>query len=156
MEAFLRNERVRLRLAVEANVMTDVNATSGIQTQAYATSVLTTLRKGINKLEVAGFTPAAFVLAPADWERRTGVVQRVRGRTFIVAVRPRQPAPIRYSCDHQQRARAGVGHVLAMDAVALDTDQRGVDVQWSENATADSFSKNLVFARCEARYAVSV
>ena len=41
---------------------------------------------------------------------------------------------------------AGVGHVLATDAIALDTDTRGVDVQWSENATADSFGKNLVFA----------
>ena len=40
---------------------------------------------------------------------------------------------------------AGVGHVLASGAVALDTDTRGVDVQWSENATADSFGKNLVF-----------
>ena len=51
---------------------------------------------------------------------------------------------------------AGVGHVLATGAVALDTDNRGVDVQWSENATADSFGKNLVFSRCESRYATSV
>ena len=51
---------------------------------------------------------------------------------------------------------AGVGHVLATDSVALDTDTRGVDVQWSENATADSFGKNLVFARCESRYATSI
>ena len=51
---------------------------------------------------------------------------------------------------------AGVGHVLATDAIALDTDTRGVDVQWSENATADSFGKNLVFARCESRYATSI
>ena len=51
---------------------------------------------------------------------------------------------------------AGVGHVIASGAVALDTDTRGVDVQWSENATADSFGKNLVFARCESRYATSV
>jgi hypothetical protein len=50
---------------------------------------------------------------------------------------------------------AGVGHVIATDAVALDTDTRGVDVQWSENAAADSFGKNLVFARCESRYATS-
>jgi hypothetical protein len=50
----------------------------------------------------------------------------------------------------------GVGHVLASGAVALDTDTCGVDVQWSENATADSFGKNLVFAWCESRYATSV
>jgi hypothetical protein len=75
---------------------------------------------------------------------------------------------------------AGVGHVIATGSVALDTDTRGVDerrrarhraravggtaalrqphpaMQWSENATADSFGKNLVFARCESRYATSV
>ena len=45
---------------------------------------------------------------------------------------------------------------MAADSVALDGDTRGVDVQWSENATADSFGKNLVFARCESRYATSV
>ena len=45
---------------------------------------------------------------------------------------------------------AGVGHVIASGAVALDTDDRGVDLQYSENATADSFGKNLVFARCES------
>ena len=50
----------------------------------------------------------------------------------------------------------GVGHVLATDAIALDTDTRGVDGQWSENATADSFGKNLVFAPCESRYATSI
>jgi hypothetical protein len=51
---------------------------------------------------------------------------------------------------------AGVGHVLATGSVALDTDTRGVDVQWSENATADSLGKNLVAAPCESRYDSSV
>jgi hypothetical protein len=32
---------------------------------------------------------------------------------------------------------AGVGHVLAAGAVALNTETRGVNVQWPENATAD-------------------
>jgi hypothetical protein len=44
-------------------------------------------------------------------------------------------------------ATAGAGHTIATDAVALDTDTRGVDVQWSQNATADSFGKNLIFPR---------
>jgi len=51
---------------------------------------------------------------------------------------------------------ARLGHVIATDEIALDTDTRGVDVQWSENATADSFGKNARFARCERRYATSV
>jgi hypothetical protein len=51
---------------------------------------------------------------------------------------------------------AGVGRVVAQGSIALGTDTRGVDVQWSENATADSFGKNLVLARRESRYATSV
>ena len=35
-------------------MLTDINATSGIQTQAYGISVLTTLRKGLTKLGAAG------------------------------------------------------------------------------------------------------
>ncbi len=69
LEQFLAGElEFGLQTAVEAKVLTDVNATSGIQTQAYATSVLATLRKGITKLEQAGYTASAFVLTPADWE----------------------------------------------------------------------------------------
>ena len=60
--------RYGLQVAVEAKVLADVNGTSGIQSQTYATSVLTTLRKGITKLEVAGYSPAAFALHPTDFE----------------------------------------------------------------------------------------
>src|SRR4029079_14400740 len=45
-----------------------VNGTSGIQTQAYATSVLAMQRKGVTKLQVAGYTASAYVLHPTDWE----------------------------------------------------------------------------------------
>ena len=51
---------------------------------------------------------------------------------------------------------AGVAHAVATDAVAVDTDTAGVQVQWSENATADSFAKNQIIARCEGRFATSV
>jgi hypothetical protein len=44
---------------------------------------------------------------------------------------------------------AGVGHVLARDAVVVDTDTIGVGVQWSETSSADDFSKNLIRALCE-------
>jgi hypothetical protein len=55
LEMFVENELTYgLQVAVEAKVLTDINATSGIQTQAYATSVLATLSKGLTKLETAG------------------------------------------------------------------------------------------------------
>ena len=51
---------------------------------------------------------------------------------------------------------AGVGHVLAADAVIVDTDTIGVGVQWSESSNSDDFAKNLVRARCEGRFGTSV
>ena len=49
-----------------------------------------------------------------------------------------------------------MGHVLATDAVVVDTDTSGVGVQWSETSNADDFSKNLIRARCEGRFGTSV
>ena len=57
-----------LGLAVETKVLADINGTSGIQTQAYTTSVLATIRKALTKLEVAGYSPASIVLHPTDFE----------------------------------------------------------------------------------------
>ena len=69
LEMFVENELTfGLQVAVEAKVLTDVNATSGIQTQAYGTSVLTTLRKGLTNLETAGYAAGAIALHPSDWE----------------------------------------------------------------------------------------
>ncbi len=52
---------------------------------------------------------------------------------------------------------AGVGHVLAVDAVVVDTDTLGVGVQWSENVQRPTdFSKNLIRATCEGRFGTSV
>jgi hypothetical protein len=69
LETFISSELdYGLRLAVEAKVLTDINGTSGIQTQTYSTSVLTTLRKGLTKLETAGYPASSIVLHPTDWE----------------------------------------------------------------------------------------
>ena len=149
--------RYGLQAAVEAKVLADVNGTSGIQSQTYATSVLTTLRKGITRLEVAGYSPAAFALHPTDFE---GVELALSAQNAIEHLGlPYNPANRQLYGVPVVTANAqaaGVGHVFATDSVALDTGTRGVDVQYSENATADSFGKNLVFDRCERRYVTSV
>ena len=51
---------------------------------------------------------------------------------------------------------AGVGDVLAVDAVVVDPDTQGVEVQWSEYSNSDDFAKNLIRARCEGRFGTSV
>ena len=67
LETFVEDElQYGLQAAVEAKILTDVNGTSGIQTQAYATSVLATPRKGLTKLEIAGYAAGSLVLDPMD------------------------------------------------------------------------------------------
>jgi len=51
---------------------------------------------------------------------------------------------------------AGVAHVIGVGTVVVDTDTRGISLDWSENATADSFAKNMIIARCEGRFGTSV
>jgi hypothetical protein len=67
LETFVEDElQYGLQAAVEAKILTDVNGTSGIQTQAYATTVLATPRKGLTKLEIAGYATGSLVLHPMD------------------------------------------------------------------------------------------
>jgi hypothetical protein len=51
---------------------------------------------------------------------------------------------------------AGVSYTVAQGAVGLNTHSQGVQVTWSESSNADDWSKNLIRARCEGRYATSV
>lgn len=138
-------------------MIADVNGTSGIQSQAYVTSPLVTLRNGITKLEQAGYTASAFILTPADWstiELSLSTVNAVEHLSLPYDPAARRLFGVPIATSNAQTA--GVGHLLATGSVAVDTDTRGVDVSYSENATADSYARNLVFARCESRYATSV
>jgi HK97 family phage prohead protease/HK97 family phage major capsid protein len=158
LQQFIDNElRYGLGVAVEAKVVADINGTSGIQTQAYSTSVLQTLRKSITKLEANGYPVGSIILHPLDFEglelalASTNAVEHM-SLPYSAADRRLFGVPVVTTVS----AAAGVGHVLAQGAVAIDTDTQGVGVQWSENATADSFAKNLIFARAELRTATSV
>ena len=158
MERFVDNEiTFGLQLAVEAKVLTDVNGTSGIQTQAYATRVLTTLRKGLTKLETAGYAAGSLVLHPLDWE---GVELALASSNAIEHLSlPYDPATRRLfgvPVVATVSEAAEVGHVLATDALVVDTDTLALGVQWSENSNADDFAKNLIRPRCEGRFGTSV
>lgn len=143
--------------AVEAKVIADVNGTSGIQTQAWSTSIAQTLRKSLTKLEVAGYAPGAIVLHPSDFEAvelaiASSSAIEYQGIPYEAAQRRLFGVPIATSVS----ATAGVGHVLAADAVVLDTDSQGVQVMWSETSNATDFAANLIRCRVEGRYATSV
>lgn len=138
-----------------AGQLTGILATSGIQTQAFATDLLTTTRQAVTKIENAGYTPSAFALSPADWEAlelaRTDTAGTLElGGPVDRAARKLWGVPI--AICNALPAKTAV--LLDSSAVALDTDGR-LDVQWSE-AVGDDFAKNLLRARCESRYHVSV
>ena len=96
--------RFGLQVAVEAKVLADINGTSGIQTQPYATSVLATLRKGLTKLETAGYAAGSIVLHPTDWE---GVELALSSQTAIEHLSlPYDPASRRV------HRKVGVSYVL--------------------------------------------
>lgn len=146
-----------LRQAVEAKVIADVNDSSGIQTQAWSTSVIETIRKALTKVEVAGHTPGAIVLHPSDFEAvELGVASTTavayQGLPYDAAARRLFGVPIATTVS----ASAGVGHVIAIDAVALDTDSQGVSIAWSETSNSDDFARNLIRCRVEGRYGTSV
>ena len=158
LQAFLNNELTYgLSLAVEAMAIADIAGTSGIQTQAYSTSVLQTLRKSVTKLEANGYPPASFVLHPNDWEATELAVASVNAiehmsLPFDPVARRLWGIPITVT----NAQTAGVAHTLAQVAVGLNVDSQGVQITWSETSNADDWSKNLIRARCEGRYATSV
>jgi hypothetical protein len=121
---------------------------SRIRTQVYATSVLTTLRNALTKLETSGYAAGSIVLHPSDWE---GVELALPSTNAVEHLSlPYDPPAVGCSvCPVVATISqaAGVGHVLAQDAVVVDTDTIGVGVQWSENSNDTDFSKNLIRAR---------
>lgn len=157
LETFLAEELdYGLGRAIEAKVLADVNATSGIQTQAFSTSVLQTLRKTLTKLEVVGLMPSAFILHPTDWEALELLLTsedavEYRSLPFDANSRRLWGVPLVSSVTQT----AGVSHTLAAESVALDTDG-SVDIEWSKESNAEDFSRNLLRARCETRVGTSV
>lgn len=146
-----------LRKAIETKVISDVNATSGIQTQAFSTSIIETIRKGLTKIEVAGYSPGAIVLHPADFEKvelavaSTAAVE-YQGLPYDPAARRLFGVPIATTVS----ATVGTGHVIAADAVMIFTDSQGVQVQWSETSNATDFESNMIRSRCETRSATGI
>lgn len=158
LQQFLTNElQYGLQVAVEAKVLTDISATDGIQAEVFDTSALVTLRKAITKLEVAGHTPAAIVVNPLDWEgvelalATTNAVEHL-SLPYDPAQRRLFGVPVSVAVAEGQ----GTAHVLGAGAVALDTDQNGVTIGWSETSNATDFEENLIRARCEGRFGTSV
>lgn len=130
--------------------------TSGIQTRAYETDLLTTIRRGITKLEAIGHQATALVLSPDDWEALE-LTRRTGDGGFDLG-------PANLPVDRAARRVWGVPTVTsnvlpAKTGVLLDTaevefvgDGR-IDLDWNPYT---GFSRNEVQARVETRIGVAL
>ncbi|MFC9838962.1 phage major capsid protein [Rhodococcus sp. NPDC127530] len=166
LEQFVADELVYgLSVALESQSLTGdstgvnldgITTTSGIQSQAFATDLLTTTRTAITKLETAGHEAGVFVLSPAAWEAlelaRTDTAGNLElGGPVDRAARKLWGVPVVLSL----KLPATTAALLDVSSVGISTDASGVQVQWSENVS-DDFSKNQIRARVEGRFQVDV
>jgi len=127
-----------------------VAETTGILTQSYDTSILTTARKAITNLATNGLeaSPTAFVVAPADWEA-------VELALFAAApYLPYQQSMWRIPVVESQYLTAGTAY-LGNWKQAVMWDRQQVTISVSDSH-ADFFIRNLVAVLAEARAAFGV
>lgn len=134
---------------------TGILQTSGIQTQAFATDVVTTIRKGITKARFVGrVNPNALVLNPADAEGLDLLTddngRYYFGGPFQMGATPIWGLPVVES----ETVAAGVGVVGDFSkAVIWDREQTTVTMTDSHE---DFFVRNLVAVLAEERLAFGV
>lgn len=134
---------------------TGITHTSGIQTQAFATDIFTSVRKAITKLRTVGrVNPSAIVLNPADSETvdltKDGQQRYYYGGPVALGPKTLWGLPIVES-EFQAAGTGTVGDFAK--AVCWDREQSTVTMTDSH---ADFFVRNLVAILAEERMAFGV
>jgi hypothetical protein len=144
--------------AVESGVAKDIAATSGIQSVPFSVSAIQSLRKGIEALEVQGYTPSALIVHHTDWTAIELACTATTGALEYQSI-PLESATRRLfgvQVVATPWVTAGAAFAIAEGAVALDMHREGVQFAWSENAGAETFARNEIVGRCEGRFASSI
>lgn len=134
---------------------TGILNTSGIQTQAFATDVVTTIRKGITKAKTVGrVNPNGIVLNPSDAEGldllKDGNERYYFGGPFSIGSTPVWGLPVVQS----ETIAAGTG-LLGDFSKAVIWDREDTTVTMTDSH-ADFFIRNLVAVLAEERLAFGV
>lgn len=162
LEQFLGSEMgYGLQLAVENQAvngdgvepnMLGLLKVSGIQTQAFNTSQIRTVRSAITKVEVLGYTANGLALNPLDWESIETVedgndryLLGNEGSPVDRAARRLWGVPVALTTAVAQ----GRGVLLSEGSVGIVADPT-VDMQFGR--MADDFGRNQVRARAEGRF----
>ncbi|WP_280265350.1 phage major capsid protein [Nocardia wallacei] len=134
---------------------TGINSTSGVQTQTFATDIITSLRKGITKARTVGrVNPTGIVVNPADAEAidllKDAENRYYFGGPYAIAQRTMWGLPVVES-ETQASGTALLGDFSK--AVIWDREQTTVTMTDSH---ADFFIRNMVAILAEERLAFAV
>ncbi|MGC5249501.1 phage major capsid protein [Gordonia sp. DT219] len=134
---------------------TGINSASGVQTQAFATNLFDSVRKGITKLRTVGrVNPSAVVVNPADAETidlsKDANNQYYYGGPFQISNRTLWGLPVVES-ETQAAGTALVGDFSK--AVVWDREQTTITMTDSH---ADFFIRNMIAILAEERLAFAV
>lgn len=163
LTAFLRTEMLYgLAVEIEDEVihgsgvgdhLEGLMATSGVQTQTPAVDPITTLRSAATKLELQGFTPAAFILNASDWE----LVETTRNTSgaFDLGGPVDRAARTVWGVQVVLSTRLAVGEAVALDTSALTLDYDETGVRFQAGYVNEDFSHNRVRFRAEGRFGLS-
>lgn len=128
----------------------------GIQTQAFNTSQIRTVRSAITKVEALGYLASGLALHPLDWESietaadgEDRFLMTPEGSPIDRAQRRLWGVPVALTTQVDQ----GSGVLLSDGAAAIVADPN-LNMQWG--TSGDDFTRNLVRARFEGRFGVEV
>ncbi|WP_085368571.1 phage major capsid protein [Leifsonia sp. NCR5] len=141
---------------VQAAAVAAFLGASGIQTVSAAASPIVSVRKGIQAVEDLGYNADLIVLNSEDYFEI--VTTRNAGGSFDVSggVGAEEETPKLWGRDVvsvTSGVASGSALVLDRSAVAIDTDQTGIETEWNPYAGFDS---NQVKARTEGRFDFSI
>ncbi len=128
--------------------------TSGIQTQAFAANIVSTIRTAVTKLESLGYVPNVIALRPDDWEKIETSVTAGSGE-YIMAASPVDRAAMKLwgvPVILSTALPAGKALLLDKDSVEVLSDSV-VAADWD---TSTGFAKNEVYLRVESRFELAV
>jgi len=150
--------------------LTGLAHTSGVQTVAYATNLITTTRKSVTALEVLGFSGTGWVLSPQDWEKielsanDTGsllvteagqrapvesAARRLWGRPVVAS--PACPVGVGYFADFSSTK------LYVREAARLDWSEHVYrEDQFGEGVGGSLFEANELMFRAEGRFGFAV
>lgn len=136
--------------------LTGILETSGIQTQAFDTDVLTSLRASLTKLGAYGVTPTAVLISAADAEDLDNLREDGSTGAFLLGGPANAAAGTLWSIPRVVSPLLSAGTAVVGDFTAAELVVKDGGSEVAIDTSGDNFSKNTATMRVEGRYGVAV